>query len=268
MDLATRISEVAQGFSGKLGIAAINLTTGEHFHFNAGQEFPPASTIKLAVLYEVWKGALQGRWDLEDKLTLTRTNMVEGSGVLLDLTPGLQMTVRDVATLMIVVSDNTATNMLLDLCGIEPVNRSLAELGIDEVRLNRKIGLNMELPLGTVTPRAMAELLRLVATHGVLNQRACVEIIDILKRQKYKENTNRFIADTDCEDDTPTVRIGSKGGWIRGVRNDIAVVWAPRANYVLSMFSRESRDRRFYVDNEGSIALAKVSLAFYEAWGR
>ncbi len=268
MELAARIDQIAQGFSGKLGVTAIDLVTGRRFDYQGDHPFPPASTIKLPVLYEVWRGAREGRWSLDDKLTLTHANIVEGSGVLLDLTPGLQMSVRDVASLMVVVSDNTATNMLLDLCGVDGVNRTMAELGIPAVRINRKIGMNLEKPLGSVTPAGMARLMELIATHEVLDPQSCLEMIDILKRQKYKENTNRYIPDTDSEDDTPPVRIASKSGWIRGVRNDVALIWAPRTNYVLSMFSRDCKDRRFYVDNEGSRTLAQVSLAIYEAWGR
>lgn len=268
MELRTAISAIDQAFSGTLGVAAVNLTTGERFEYQAQHSFYPASTIKLALLYETFRGAVEGRWSLDDKLTLTRENVVEGSGVLLDLTPGLQLSIRDVATLMIVVSDNTATNMLVDVCDTRRVNQSLAELGIDGVCMNRKIGMNMEIPLGEATPAGMARLMELIATHRVLTPDACLEMVDILKRQKFKELTNRFIPETDAEDDTPPVRIASKSGWVRGVRNDVAIIWAPRASYVLSMYSRDCKDRRFYHDNEGSLALARVSKAVYEAWGK
>jgi beta-lactamase class A len=268
MGLAEQIAAIAAGFSGTLGVAATNLTTGERFTHNADESFYPASTIKLPLLYEIFKGAQEGRWQLDDQLELTTPNIVEGSGVLLDLTPGLKLSMRDVATLMIVVSDNTATNMLVDVAGIETVNQSLAELGITGVRMNRKIGIGLDRPLGEATPAGMARLLELIARHQVLTEQACTEIIDMLKRQKYKEFTNRFIPETDSEDDTPAVRIASKSGWVRGVRNDVALIWAPRSTYVLSMYSKDCKDRRFYHDNEGAITLPRVSQAVYEAWGK
>lgn len=268
MELLERITAIDQGFSGTLGVAAINLTTGDRLDYQSGDSFYPASTIKLPLLYEVFRGAEDGRWSLADQLTLTPANMVEGSGVLLDLTPGLKLSVKDIASLMIVVSDNTATNMLVDLCTTEAVNRSMAEIGIEGIRMNRKIGMNIETPLGQATPAGMARLMELIATHRVLTSHACISMIDILKRQKHKELTNRFIPDTDAEDDAPPVRIASKSGWIRGVRNDVALIWAPRATYVLSMFSRDCKDRRFYHDNEASVVLARVSEAVYEAWGK
>ncbi|HWI51056.1 MAG TPA: serine hydrolase [Symbiobacteriaceae bacterium] len=268
MNLADQIAAIDREFSGTIGVAAINLTTGEQIDYNGSMAFPPASTVKLPVLYEVFRGAREGRWSLDDMLTLTAANIVEGSGVLLDLTPGLRLSVRDVATLMVVVSDNTATNMLVDLVSVAGVNRSLQELGIDDVRMNRKIGMNMELPLGEATPAGMARLMQLIARHEVLRTQDCLAMIDILKRQKHKELTNRFIPETDNEDDAPSVRIASKSGWIRGTRNDVALIWAPKATYVLSMFSKGCKDRRFYHDNEAAIALARVSQAVYEAWGK
>lgn len=268
MDLAGPVGSIVQAFSGTLGVAAINLTTGERFEHQAGLSFYPASTIKLPLLYEVFRGAAEGRWNLSDPLTLTPENTVEGSGVLLDLTPGLQLSVRDVATLMVTVSDNTATNMLVDLCTIDAVNRSMAELGVEGVRMNRKIGMFLERPLGEATPAGMARLMELIATRQVLTPEACDQMVDILTRQKYKENTNRFIPETDAEEGAPPVQIASKSGWIRGVRNDVALIRTPRAQYVLAMFSKDCADRRFYLDNEGSIALARVSQAVYEAWGK
>jgi beta-lactamase class A len=268
MGILEEIAAIDEAFSGKIGVAATNLTTGERLEYQADHLFPPASTIKLGVLLAVWKGALEGRWSLDDKLTLNAANTVEGSGVLLELTPGTQLAVRDVAKLMVVVSDNTATNLLVDLCGIEGVTQVLAEYNITGVAMNRKIGINTDTPLGEASPRGMARLMELIATHQILTPEACGELIEIMKRQQHKELTNRFIPETDSEEDLPDVRIASKSGWVRGTRNDVALVWAPRATYVLAMFSRDCKDRRFYHDNEGAIALAKVSRAVYEGWGK
>ncbi|MGE5673731.1 MAG: serine hydrolase [Mycobacterium leprae] len=268
MALESRVEAIAHGFSGTLGVAAVNLTTNERYERLADMSFYPASTIKLPLLYEVFRGAMEGRWSLEQRLTLSTANIVEGSGILQDMTPGLQLPVRDLALLMTVISDNTATNMLVDLCTTDAVNRSMAELGVEGVRMNRKIGLETHIPMGEATPRGMARLMALVASRAVLTPSRCTEMLDILRRQHYKELTNRFIPETDSEDDKPTVQICSKSGWVRGVRNDVALITTPRVQYVLSMFSKDCQDRRFYHDNEASVALARVSQAVYEAWAR
>lgn len=267
MTLEARIQAISDAFSGTLGVCAINLTTGERLELKAHDFFSTASTIKLSILYEVWLGAREGRWRLDDTLTLTQANKAQGSGVLQDLTNGLSLPVRDTAVLMTVISDNTATNMLIDLCSIERINQSMIDLGIVGMRLNKKIGAAPELPLGEATPASMARLLELIVTRQVLSPEACEEIIEILKRQRFKENTTRFIAAAESESGEPEVQVASKSGWVRGVRNDVAIIWAPRATYVISMFSGGCRDRRYHPDNEGSLVLARVSEAVYEAWG-
>lgn len=267
MTLEARLQAIADSFTGTLGVCAVNLTTGERVELKAHEPFSTASTIKLPILYQVWLGAQEGRWRLDDRLTLTRPNKAQGSGVLQDLTDGLRLTVRDTAVLMVVISDNTATNMLIDLCSIEQVNQSMIDLEIAGMRLNKKIGAPSELPLGEATPASMARLMELIATRQVLTPEACDEIMEILKRQRYKENTTRYIAAAESESGEPEVQVASKSGWVRGVRNDVAIIWAPQATYLLSMFSGGCRDRRFHPDNEGSLVLARVSEAVYEAWG-
>ncbi|MDP2859469.1 MAG: serine hydrolase, partial [Bacillota bacterium] len=109
--------KLVSSFSGTFGLYARHLRSGEVLEFNADERFPTASCTKVPILIEVWKQALDGRFSLDDQMVLTSENVTTGTGVLLDLTPGLKMSVRDVALLMIVVSDNVATNMLIDLVG-------------------------------------------------------------------------------------------------------------------------------------------------------
>jgi hypothetical protein len=169
MTLTHRIESLAQTFTGLLGVTAINLTTHERFDYNAQQSFYPASTIKLPLLVETLRGVVEGRWQLDDPLILTAENVVSGSGVLCDLTPGLTLSIRDIATLMITVSDNTATNMLVDLCTTAALNQTMLEFGIQGVRMNRKIGLNVDqIALGEATPLGMARLMELIATRAIL----------------------------------------------------------------------------------------------------
>jgi len=108
---------LAAGFSGTLGVWALSLDTGEIIEWNPTDTFPAASTIKVPILYEVYRQSGQGRFSLTDPQTLRAEDIVPGSGILKDLTPGLVLPVKDLATLMIIVSDNTATNMLIDLVG-------------------------------------------------------------------------------------------------------------------------------------------------------
>ena len=128
-----RLESIQSRFSGRFGLAARNLTTGEEFLLDHDQVFPTASSIKTAILYEVFRQAEEGTFGLDDRVELKSSDIVRGSGVLRDIAPGLQPTVHDLAMLMIIVSDNTATNMLIDLVGgPDPVNASMAAIGLDQ----------------------------------------------------------------------------------------------------------------------------------------
>ena len=164
-----RIERVREGFSGRIGVGARNLATGEEVLVDHEHVFPTASTIKLAVLVELYRQVEQGRCSLDDRLELRAEEIVPGAGVLRDLQPGLLPTVRDLAVLMIIVSDNTATNVLIDhLGGVEPVNAAVGDLlGPSSLVLHRKVDFDpvgsAKSPLGESAPW---DLMRLVAAIG------------------------------------------------------------------------------------------------------
>lgn len=267
MHLFDRIAAVDHAFSGTIGVAARNLDTGQVLRYKADESFYPASTIKLPVLYEVMRQARQGLFSLSDPLSLRRENMVEG-GVLADLTPGLTLSIRDMATLMITISDNAASNELIELVTPASVTLSMQRLGLPGIVLNRRIGIGTEHPLGEATPGDFCRLLELIAEEQVLTPEDCRTILSIMKKQKFKELTVRLLDDWDDEPDEPVLEAATKSGWVRGVRNDVGVLWAPRSTYVLAMFSKDCRDQRYHVDNEANLALARVSREIYEEWGR
>jgi beta-lactamase class A len=261
------IQRLAAGFSGVFGVWAHALASGETIQWNAQEVFPAASTIKLPILYEVYRQASEGRFRLTDTLTATAEEIVGGSGVLKDLTPGLTLSIRDLATLMIAVSDNTAANLLIDQVGIDSVNHSLQDLGLRATVLEHK--LMRAAPGASVnrsTPAELGHLMTLIATHAVLTPAACEELLEILRRQHYTDQITRRIAEFDgfVEAGTePAMTVASKSGSVRGTRNDVAFVESPQCRYVLAMMSRDCSDRRFYVDNEASVLLAEVSAQIY-----
>jgi beta-lactamase class A len=261
------VEDRAAGFSGTLGVWARSLNTGEVLSYRAHESFPPASTIKLPVLYEVFRQAGEGRFDLTDSLTLAADDVVGGSGVLKDLTPGLPLPIHDAATLMIVISDNTATNMLIDLVGMEAVNASCLALGLTATRLENKMQRAKEGgPTNRSTPADLGQLMTLIADRQVLTRSACDAMLDILGRQQYTENITRALPEFDGyleAGKAPAVRVASKSGSIRGTRNDVGLVEARGYRYVIAMMSRGCADLRFYHDNEASVLLPKISAAIY-----
>jgi beta-lactamase class A len=159
------IAALAGRSTGAMGLAARHLETGDTLTWRADEEFRTASLIKTAIHVAVMRRARLGAFNLDDQVELAEGDLVGGSGVLAVLRPGLRCTVSDLCTLMIVVSDNTATNMLIDLCGgVGAVNDDLASLGFPGIRLNHRIGYPppslvtgvSRLYTGSGTPIAMA----------------------------------------------------------------------------------------------------------------
>jgi beta-lactamase class A len=261
------VEDLTAGFSGTLGVWARSFDTGEVLAYRAEESFPPASTIKLPVLYEVFRQVGEGRIALTDPLTVNAADVVGGSGILKDLSAGLKLCVRDIATLMIVVSDNTATNMLIDLVGIDAVNASCANLGMTATRLENKMQRPKEGgPVNRSTPADLGRLMGLIAEGRVLTPPACEDMLEILRRQHYTDNITRALPEFDAfleAGKAPVVRVASKSGSIRGSRNDVGLVEAGGRRYVVAMMSKGCTDLRFYQDNEASVLLPKVSAATY-----
>jgi beta-lactamase class A len=270
--LVAAIGRRAAAFSGAFGVWAHSLTARETVEWNAREVFPSASAIKLPILYEVFRQAGEGRIRLADGRRVEAGEIVPGSGILKDLTPGLTLSLRDLAVLMIVVSDNTASNLLIDVVSIDAVNASMRALGLTDTVLDHKFfHAPAGAPANRSTPADLGRLMHLVAAHEVLTPQACEEMLEILRRQHHTDLTTRRIAEFDgfLEAGTePVVRVASKSGSIRGTRNDVALVERPGLRYVISMMSRDSADRRFYVDNEAALLLADVSGLVYEHFCR
>jgi len=264
------IQRLAGQFSGVLGVWSHSLASGETIEWNAEDVFPSASTIKLPILYEVYRQATGNRFHLTDTRTVQAADVVPGSGILKDLTPGVTLSIRDLSTLMIVVSDNTAANLLIDLVGVDAVNHAMKTLGLRATVLGHKF---FRAPAGAVpnssTPSDLGRLLVEIACHRVLTGAACEEILRILRQQHYTDHITRKIADYDGFLEAgveSVVTVASKSGAIRGTRNDVALVERADSRYVIALMTRDCADRRFYVDNEAAVLLANVSALMDEHW--
>lgn len=262
------IRALLEGFSGTAGVWARSLDTGEEIAWQADESFPAASTIKVPILCEVFRQAGEGRFALTDTRMLTADDQVGGSGILKDLTPGLALTVKDLATLMIVISDNTATNMLIDLAGLDAVNVLCERLGLRGTRLEFRV---QRAPEGArvsnrSTPADLGRLMTLIADRKVLAPQSCKEMLAIFDRQQFTDNITRRLDEFDGyveKGREPAIVVGSKSGSIRGTRNDVGYVRARGRRYVIAMMSKGSRDLRFYHDNEASVLLPKISALVY-----
>jgi len=274
-DVVGAIERELAAFAGTGGIAAKHLGTGEEIRVNADGETGTASTIKVPVLIEVFRQAEAGKIDLETKIADTPETRTPGSGILRDLSTGIPLSVRDVAILMIVVSDNTATNMLIDLVGLERINATMREFGFPRTQLRNRIhfptiGDDVK-NLAVTTPGELAGIMEALATGRILSDESRAEILRIMGMQHYLDNVPRYLPYTpyaeELEKPDNGLRIYNKtGGWT-GFRADMALVEWPGTRYVIGVVTDGDPDTRFWAENEGSKVIGRISRTIFDQWG-
>lgn len=264
--LPPEVQSIIRQFPGQLYFAAKDLKTGEVLGYRADDKVQTASVIKLPILVELYAQAKEHRLALADVLAVTDANRVGGSGILQKLQAGLHITVRDAAVLMITLSDNTATNMLIDKVGIAAVNRRMRAIGLQHTTLYKKVFKPADEPvpedqpkwgLGVTTPAEMMALLEKLYRKEILDPASCDDIIAIMKQQADRDQIPRFLVGSEWE----KTEVANKTGALDRVRNDVGIVFTPGGGYLLSLFAQESEDRKWTADNEATLALARMSLA-------
>ena len=197
-------AEIAQ-FKGKVSLFAKNLDTGATFQYNADERVRTASTIKVPIMVEAFARVAEAGAKWSDEVVLTKEKKVSGSGILQELSDGLRLTLRDAVTLMIIVSDNTATNLVLDLLTTDAVNARMDSLGLKQTRVLRKVGSGgtsragedaalKPFGLGVTTPREMVLLLEKLERGEVVSPAASKEMLAIMRREQYDEGIGRTLA--------------------------------------------------------------------------
>lgn len=276
--IEARIAARLSSFSGRLGVAAIHLDTGETIAVAADERFPTASAIKTAVMIEVFHQIAAGRIRKDQLLTLTDEVKVGGSGVLHSLRAGGQHSVGDLVYLMIALSDNTATNMLIALVGTRAVDDRMVAYGLPHTRLYRPTFRGghpdvfpeeeREFGLGSSTPRETARLLETIARGKALSKEASEEMAAILARQQNYDMIPRLLplddkvtyAGKSGQDDE---KLADAAGVKGAVRVDSGIVTTPGGRYVIAIFARRVKDMRWTVDNDALVTGAEVSkMAF------
>ena len=256
--LDTAIRAEDQHLDGVLGVAIRDLSNQHTLLLNGDEVFPTASTIKIAVLAEFYRQVQLGKLKFGDLYTLEPSDVVGGSGIAAMLTPGVtRLTLRDVAALMVSVSDNSATNILIDRVGMDNVDALLDSLGLMHTRLRRKM---MDLKAATegrenvASPREMMLLLEALYQGKVLNQQLTEDYFNLLSVHK-----ESYIPRELPED----LRIANKSGELEGVRNDCGVVFTGARPYVICVMSTFLGRER-----EGGDVIARISGEAYRMFDR
>jgi beta-lactamase class A len=256
--LESSITEVDHKLDGVLGVAILDLTSGQKFLLHPDEIFPQASSIKIAVLAELYHQAQTGKVKLTDLYTVQSSDLVPDSNIMGGLTPGVtKITLRDLATMMVAVSDNSATNVLIDRLGMENVNALMDSLGLTHTRLRRKM---MDLKAAgegrenLSTPSEMMTLLEDLYRGKVLNKEMTADFFKILSTPKQS-----FIP----RDLPEGLKIANKPGELEGVRNDSGIVFVENRPYVICIMTTYLRNER-----EGEEAISKISAATYRMFDR
>jgi beta-lactamase class A len=251
--LEANIHEIDEHLDGVMGVAIDDLATGDQFFLHENEVFAQASSIKIAVLAELYRQAQQGKLKLTDLYTVQASDLVADSNIMGGLTPGVtRVTLRDLATMMIAVSDNSATNVLIDRVGMENVNAMLDSLGLSHTRLRRKM---MDLDAAKQgrenisTPREMMTLLAALYRGKVLSKEMESDFFTMLSTGKDSWIPRDLPAD---------LKIADKPGELEAVRNDSGVVFVEGRPYVICVMTAFLRNER-----DGEEAISKISL---DAW--
>jgi len=255
--LETEIRDIDAHLDGVMGVAIEDLTTGHTFFLNPDEVLPQASSIKVTVLAELYRQHQVGKLKLDDPYTVNAADLVADSNIMGGLTPGVtRVTNRDLATMVVAVSDNSAANVLIDRVGMENVNAFLESLGLHHVRLRRKM---MDLEAAgegrenIATPREMMVLLDNLYHSKVLNRALTDDFFKVLATPK-----DSWIPRYLPED----LKMANKPGSLEGVRNDSGVIFASRP-YVICVMTTYLRNER-----DGEEAIAQVSRAAYRMFDR
>jgi beta-lactamase class A len=265
--LESQLNARVADYKGMVAVAVKHLGTGETFTRKADEVMPTASLIKLPIMAEVYFQAQEGKVKLDDMLTLTKDDMVQGSGILTDhFSPGASFSLRDAVRLMIVYSDNTATNLVLDKVGIKAVNERMAGLGLKETRVNAKVfkgsttsvdpARTKQYGLGSSTANEMLTLLEKLHKGKLVSADASKGMLEHMKKCDDKDKFPRFLP--------KGVTIAHKTGSVSDARTDAGILYFKEGPVALVVLTAQNEDKTWTPDNAGNKLCADIARTIVE----
>ena len=261
------LDSLADKHHGVVGYVVHNLDTGERLERRADETFSTASLIKVPVLVTVYGLAEQGMLSLDDPLTVLKIDKVPGSGMLQFMHDNSTITVHDAAWLMTTISDNTATNLLLDRIIIRRVWDAMEKLGLMHTKVHSKSFLrnssvamdsSVKYGLGVTTPSEMARLFALMSDGKAVSPKADSAMLDILAHNEDFDKMNRFIVGLD---------VPHKTGSTDKVRTECGL-FPLQSRIAYCVLTKENVDERYVIDNEAQVTMAHMGAAIANAWPR
>jgi beta-lactamase class A len=270
LPFAERIASLEAAFSGRIGFHAVRLEDGEEVALRADERFPTASVIKIGLCCAALELVARGEADLAETLTLPPAGeRVAGGGILKQLEVE-KLSLRDVVELTITLSDNVATNALVERCGAEWVNAYLASLGLAETRMLGPVDFartthELDGGIGISTPREQTTLLSALARSTILEPSLCEYLLAVLGRQHYQDQIPRWLGwnpYAQYHGREQVLTVANKTGELDGIRADVGLLrHRERGTLAVAVFTDGGKDLRESVDNEGSLAVGECSAA-------
>lgn len=269
--LDANIQSVIAGFKGKVWVYAKNLDTGRDYALRADEPVRTASTIKLPIMATVFQHVAQGKVKWDDEIILTKEKKKGGSGILFEFSDNTKLDLRSALHLMIVVSDNSATNLVLDKVSADSVNEFMATLGLKQTLSLRKVfgggeskafadPVNIPFGLGKSSPRDMVRLLEMLERGEVVSKEASAEMIAILKRQQLKDGLWRGVPDN--------ISTASKSGALDALRSDVGIIYSPNGRIAMAITIDNMPLVAYNQENAGLALIWKLSQVLQDQLGR
>ena len=265
--LDSRIRAEVAPFKGKVFLYAKNLDTGQTYSLNGDERVRTASTIKIAVMIEAFARVADGRARWTDELVLTRSARYGGSGILPELSDGLRLTLQDAVRLMMVLSDNTATNMVLDYLTTDAVNERMNTLGFKATRIMRRVGGGGEskegklgdnlkrFGLGATSPHEMVQIMEKLDRGEIVGKEASKQMIELMKREQGRNSIGRNM---------PGVPMASKYGELDALRSCVAILYTKQGKIAIGITVDEMPEVIWSVDNPAYLLMMRLSSILAE----
>lgn len=252
------IEEIAHNFDGVMGVAILDLKTGEEILINGETTFPTGSSIKIPILIELHRQAAAGPLKLSDRLAINSRQQVGGSGILLHFgDQGSDLSLSDLSVLMIALSDNTATNMLIDHLGMERINKTIEGLGLSGIRLQRKMIDLSAMARGNeniATPRQAARLLEMLSKGRVISPEVSAAVLKTLRIPKSSPIPKLIPVSTS---------IANKPGGVEGVACDWGLVEIPNRPFAIAVMTTYNGESA-----GADEAIARIARMAYDYFSR
>lgn len=270
--LERELCAISGGYSGACTWSLTDLASREHIAHDEDAVMPTASLIKVPILVALYAAVGVGRVRLKDRIAYDERHRCLGSGVLSKLAFGVEMQVRDAAMLMMTISDNSATNICIDLIGLDAVNKTMRDLALNETTLFRRLGDNSTgldaRKMSVSTAGEMVRLMTLIADHKAVSPEASEDMLRIMRRSDYRHELSALLPwnEMNMLGDPKVSWVAEKGGsFLNGVRTSAAVFQGPNGAFAMSSFCEGGTGPGSGRSSEGNRTIERLGEAAWDA---